>query len=209
MKRFTNVLVTFLVFTSICCTAQVNDSVEATKEWEFTFATNVYLVPMVIYVNPVFTADYKHLHLEARYNYEDFETVSLFGGYHFRTGHAFELNATPMVGIVFGNTDGIAPGLQLDMYYWKLNFYSESEYLLDFADREASFIYTWSELTYSPAEWIWFGFAAQRTKLYQTELDIQRGFTLGFSKGILAVSGYVFNVDKDDPYGVLSIDLNF
>jgi hypothetical protein len=198
-----------LVFTAVHSSAQRNDTVPEVKAWEFTLATNLYLLPDEMYFIPVFTADHNHLHLESRYNYEDFQTGSLFGGYTIRAGNAFEFNATPMLGIVFGNTDGIAPGLLLDLNYWKLNLYSESEYLVDFAGREANFVYTWSEFTFAPAEWIWFGLSVQRTKVYQTDLDIQRGLTLGFSRGLVSASGYVFNIDKDDPYGVLAVNLNF
>lgn len=209
MKYYSLGFAAFLVMTFTCCFAQENDTTQATKSWDFSFSGNLYLIPDDIYFNPVFTADHGHLHLESRYNYEDFRTGSVFGGYNFSTDGQFEFNATPMLGIVFGNTNGLAPGLLLDMYYWNLNFYAESEYLIDFGAESSSFFYTWSEFTYAPTEWIWFGIAAQRTKLYQTKLDIQRGFTLGFSRSFLSFSGYLFNIDQDDPYGVLSLDLSF
>jgi hypothetical protein len=38
------------------------------------------------YFTPMFSADHKWLHLEARYNYEDLETASLWAGYSFRIG---------------------------------------------------------------------------------------------------------------------------
>lgn len=201
--------VAFMVMTSTCSFAQQNDATQAIRSWDFTFSGNLYLIPDDIYFNPVFTADLGHLHLETRYNYEDFRTGSVFGGYHFSTDGQFEFNATPMLGIVFGNTNGLAPGLLLDMYYRNFNLYAESEYMIDFATESNSFFYTWSEFTFAPDDWIWFGIAAQRTKLYQTKLDIQRGFTLGFSRSFLSVSGYLFNISHDDPYGVLTLDLSF
>ena len=44
-----------------------------------------------------------------------------------------------------------------------------------------SFLYTWSEFALAPTDWSRFGLAVQRTKVYQTEFDIQRGFFAGFS----------------------------
>ena len=62
------------------------------------------------YVDPVFTADHEWLHLEARYNYENLHTGSVWVGYKFTAGKKLVLDVTPMIGGVFGRTTGIAPG---------------------------------------------------------------------------------------------------
>ncbi len=38
-----------------------------------------------------------------------------------------------------------------------------------------SYIYAWSELGLRPVEWLRFGIAGQRTRLYGGERDFQRG----------------------------------
>ena len=63
-----------------------------------------------IFVQPGFTADRDWLHLEARYNYEALDTGSAWVGYDFGGGEAVTWELTPMLGAVFGATDGIAPG---------------------------------------------------------------------------------------------------
>jgi hypothetical protein len=209
MNRYVIILFSSLAFSSNYCAGQSQDTLPVSKDWDFACTGNLYVLPDQVYLNPVITAHHYCLHLEARYNYEDFVTASLFGGYNFSTGKEIQFNATPVIGIVFGNTTGIAPGLILDLYYWRINLSTESEYLLDFAQKEDSFVYTWSELTYAPTEWIWFGLAAQRTRVYQTNLEIQRGFTLGFSRDYISASGYIFNIDQEDPYGVFSIEFEF
>lgn len=209
MHKYVIILFASLAFSSSYCAGQGQDTLPVSKEWDFAFTGNLYVFPDQLYLNPVITADHNCLHLEARYNYEDLQTASFFGGYNFSTGKEIQFNATPVIGIVFGNTNGVAPGLILDLNYWKLNLSTESEYLLDFAQKEDSFVYTWSELTFAPAEWIWFGLAAQRTRVYQTDLEIQRGFTLGFSRDYISASGYIFNIDQEEPYGVLSIEFEF
>lgn len=209
MNKYIIILFSSLTFSSSYCAGQGQDTLPVSKDWDFAFTGNLYVLPDQIYLNPVITADHNSLHLEARYNYEDLQTASFFGGYNFSAGKNIQFDATPMVGIVFGTTNGIAPGLILDMHYWKLNLYSESEYLIDFAKTEDSFAYTWSELTYAPVDWMWFGLAAQRTRLYRWDLDIQRGFTLGFSRDCISASGYIFNIDQEEPYGVLSVEFEF
>ena len=55
-----------------------------------------------------------------------------------------------MLGGVFGNTTGIAPGYKGSLSWWKLELYSEGEYVFDTGDSSESFFYNWSELTLAP-----------------------------------------------------------
>ena len=81
------------------------------KAWSFSAAAATYIVPNdQEYVQPTFTADHDWLHLEARYNYENLETGSVWVGYNLSGGEKLEWELTPMLGGVFGNTTGIAPG---------------------------------------------------------------------------------------------------
>ena len=57
----------------------------------------------------------------------------------------------------------------------------ETEYIVDASDSADSFLYTWPEFALAPTDWSRFGLAVQRTKVYQTEFDIQRGFFPGIS----------------------------
>ncbi len=192
------------------CLSQVADTTEESKEWAFSAAANFYLLPEnEVYVNPIFTAQRKHMFLQARYNYEDLQTGSVFGGYNFSVGRKVEFSATPIAGVAFGNTNGIAPGLIWELNWWRLNLYTESEYLFDISDKENNFYYAWAELTISPADWLWLGITVQRTKLYETDLDVQRGITLGFNEKFLSVSAYVFNLGWDEPFGVVSVEVEF
>jgi hypothetical protein len=186
-------------------------SAEAVKNpWEFSFTTYGYIVPDdVSYVNPTFTADRNWLHLEARYNYENQQTGSLWVGYNFSVGHKLVLNATPMIGGVFGNTNGVAPGYEISLTYKRLELSTESEYVLDTSDRTGSFFFSWDEISYSPLEWFRAGFAAQRTRAYHTSLDVQRGFFVGFSRKKLDFTTYVFNAGWTDPTVVLALGFNF
>jgi len=182
---------------------------EEENPWEFLAVANLYMLPDDTYLNPVLSADKNHLHLEARYNYEDLDTGSVFAGYNFQTGDTLELNVTPILGGVLGNSNGIAPGFLFELNYKKLSFTSEGEYLFSTDEKESNFFYSWSELAYSPAEWIWFGIAGQRTRAYKTDLEIQRGLLLGFGKGSFGVTGYIMNLGFDDVFGLISAEYQF
>ena len=171
----------------------------AANRWEFSLAGYVYLVPDASdYLQPTLTAEHDRLHLEARYNYEDLDTASAWVGYSFSGGDTVTFEVTPMLGGVFGNTTGIAPGFELTLGYRGLELYSEGEYVFDTSDSSGSFFYSWSELTYAAVDWLRFGLVAQRTRVYQTDLDIQRGLLVGVSLEHVDLTFHVFNPGGED-----------
>jgi hypothetical protein len=182
----------------------------AEKPWSFAASLYTYFVPdSREYVQPTFTADRDWLHLEARYNYEDLETGSVWLGCNFGGGDKLAWEFTPMLGGVFGNTTGIAPGYKGSLSWWKLELYSEGEYVIDTGDSSGSFFYNWSELTLAPVDWFRFGLVTQRTRAYESDRDIQRGLLLGFSWKQVDLSTSLFNLDDDDPAVVLSLGFTF
>ncbi len=182
----------------------------ATNRWEFAASAFAYLVPdSRDYVQPTFTADRGWLHLEARYNYEALETGSGWLGYNFGGGDKLAWEVTPMLGGVFGDTTGIAPGYKGSLTWWKLELYSEGEYLIDTGNSSRSFFYNWSELTLAPVDWFRFGLVTQRTRAYETDRDIQRGVLAGFSYKMVDLTAYVFNPDESKPTFVFALGLSF
>ena len=182
---------------------------EPEKSWSSSVSVYTYFVPDDRdYVQPTITADRDWLHLEARYNYEALDTSSLWIGYNYNVGNKLELELTPMLGGVFGTTDGIAPGYKGTLNWWKIELYTEGEYMFNTGDSSENFFYDWSELTVSPADWLRLGLVTQRTHLYQTDREIQRGFLVGFSFKHLDFTTYVFNPD-DKPLVVLGMGVNF
>jgi hypothetical protein len=182
----------------------------AANSWSFTASAYTFLVPdSENYVNPNFTADRGGLHLEARYNYEAQRAGSLWVGHNFKAGDKLELTVTPMVGGVVGNLAGVAPGCNWSLSYWKLELSSQNEYVFDLRDKSGNFLYTWSELSYSPLEWFRTGLVVQRTKAYKTDFDIQRGLLAGVSYKKIDFATYVFNFGWTDPTVVLAVSVNF
>jgi hypothetical protein len=176
------------------------------KPWTFSVAGYYYILPgsantttLIGYV------DYKALHLEPRYNYEGQNTGSFFAGWKFETEGKIDFAATPLIGIVFGSLNGMAPGLELEASFKSLDFYSETEYLFDFSDNQSNYLYTWTELGISPLHSFRTGISAQRTRLYQTGLDFQRGVFAEFSFWKLTIGCHYFNPFSHDYFFIASV----
>ena len=185
-------------------------AVEPANPWDFDLSVSGYIVPNGrSYASPTLTADRDTLHLEARYNYEGQRTGSLWLGYNFSVGKKLTLDATPMIGGVFGNINGIAPGLELTLTYKKFEFYSANEYIFDTNTKSGNFFYTWTQITYTPVKWFTAGYVVQRTRAYQTPLDVQRGPLIGFNLKKFTFTTQVFNIGEADPTTVLSLGYSF
>ena len=171
-------------------------------------------VPGILYTdtialwNPSLTADHGKLHLEARYQWEDWRTGSAWIGRNFSVGDALSVTFTPMVGGVFGRTNGVAPGYLLVAEWRSLYLYSSSEYLFDLEDRGASFGYTWTELTVD-LEHLLVGIVAQRTRPFESPLDLQRGLILMREQGAFTFGMYLFNLGWTDPTVALNLAYAF
>jgi len=180
------------------------------RPWSLFLNVSGYIVPHDrSYASPTFAADRGRIHFGARYNYEDEETGSLWVGYNFSAGDKVALEVTPMIGGVFGNTTGVAPGYQASLVWSRVELSTEGEYVFDTKDSTGNFFYSWMELSYSPLEWCRVGLAAQRTKAYHTNLDIQRGLLVGFSHKRVDFTTYIFNAGWTDPTVVLSLGFRF
>jgi hypothetical protein len=208
MKKifFISVCNLFLIFISTLF-AQEEDTL-STSDWNYGVETDLYFTDPFTFL-PIFIADKGNLHLEARYNYEDLKTASAWIGYNFFGGNEFEYFITPMIGAVVGRTNGIAPGLEFTFSYVGFELYSESEYLFDFESKENNFFYSWTDLTYSPLDWLWFGISGQITKLYQTEIETERGLILGGDYKNFEITGYFYNPFSDEFFFMLSLATNF
>jgi hypothetical protein len=179
-------------------------------QWEFGASLFAYFVPEGHdYLSPIVTADHSGLHLEGRYNYEGIHTGSIFVGWSFESGEKLKITATPILGGVFGDTDGVAPGYELTAAWKNFELYSEGEYVIDFAGSSENFFYNWAQLGYSPLDWLTVGLASQRTRTYHTGLDVQRGLFLGLTHKNASLNVYVFNLGWEKPTVVSSISVTF
>jgi hypothetical protein len=182
----------------------------ADRPWEFGVSATGYFVPDEgDYVQPTLSADHDWLHLEARFNYEDRDAGSVWAGYNWSVGETLSLDVTPMFGLVFGGTSGLAPGYEMDLGFRRFSFYNEGEYVFDTESSENDFFYNWAELTFAPVEALRFGLVAQRTHAYQTARDVQRGLLVAFAHQRLELTACLFNPDLDHPSFAFAAALSF
>ena len=75
-----------------------------------------------------------------------------------------------MLGGVFGDTNGIAPGYKGSLSWQELELCSESEYVFDAGNSSDKFFYTWSELGWAPVDWFRIGFVGSAHEGLQDRL---------------------------------------
>ena len=180
------------------------------EEWALSTTAYTYLLPDEDnYSQPTIAVDRDWVHFEARYNYEERRTGSLWAGYNVSGGGELAWTFTPMVGSVFGDITGVAPGYTGSLDWRMVDFYTEGEWVFDGAAAADDFLYHWSELALAPAGWCRLGLVTQRTRVYGTEREVQRGVLVGFNSGNFDVSTYVFNPDDSSPIVVFAVGWSY
>jgi hypothetical protein len=212
--KIVSLFIAALVFSPASTHAQYGktDSLktDSASAWSFYAEADNYLFPYEADILMlVASADHNLLHLEARYNYEDRNTASVFGGVNLTFGNQLKLLLIPIAGVAFGRTNGAIPGLELDLSYKTFDFNSQSEYLFDFNDKANDFAYTYLQLGTSLFKQFKLGLAGQRTRLYQTALDLQRGFYVGYSFHQLTATFTDFNAFTDSHFFIVALSVNF
>jgi hypothetical protein len=159
-------------------------------------------------VMAVARADRGALHLEARYNYEDRRTASVFAGWNLAAGETFTIELTPMAGVAFGNTGGIIPALEMSLGYGPLDLYAEGEYLVDLRNSEGNFAYTWVEFGFTPGDPLRAGLVAQRTRIIRSPLEVDRGIFSQLIHGPATVSVYAFNLFTESWFLTIGFEIS-
>jgi hypothetical protein len=215
MRSLVTVALTFVLVTDIAAAQTPYTAPPAAQQagqGAFTWSASAYtyLVPDdADYVLPILTGDRGALHLEGRYNYEALEAASAWLGYNLSTGSEVVLDFTMMAGGVFGSTTGIALGYEGTLSWKKLELYSEGEYLFDVEDPAGNFFYNWSQLSYAPAAWIFFGVVTQRTRVYDTGRDLNRGPFVGVAYKAVNLTTFVINPDDAAATVIISFEVDF
>src|SRR3954454_4774812 len=192
--------------------ADLTTEVKKTNEsrWECSFSTSTSVVLNgPDYVNPNFVANRDWLHIEARYNYEALRTGSIWLGRNFSFGDKLVLAVTPMLGGVFGDYTGIAPGYTLSVSYKSIDLFSQGEYFIDARTRGNDFFYTWTKLTVAPAHWLRLGLVVDSNKIFGTDSDIRGGPLLGFAYKKVKFTTYWLNPGSHNSAVAFSVAVKF
>lgn len=161
------------------------------------------------YTSVVGVADRGSLHLEARHNYESMNATSAFVGWTFAGGDGVTWEVRPLIGGAWGSLRALVPAVEASVSMGRFDAYVEAEYVHDHRARGDSYAYAWSELGFSPAEWLRLGIAGQRTRTYDNDRDFQRGPFLQVTVAKVTVGGYWFNPGSSQQVFVASLGLAF
>ncbi len=156
------------------------------------------------YVQPTLTVDRGPLHLEGRYNYEALKTGSAWLGWNLAFGEEWKVGITPMVGGVFGEVLGVAPGFAFTLGWGPLALWCQGEYVFDLREASQSDAYVWSEFSVTGPEWLRVGLALQRTRVFETSTEFQGGPLVGFFFWKLSATVYLFAPGQQDQFVVLA-----
>jgi len=197
-------------FASLKLCAQEGQVDTTSSKWNFSAWAEMFIIPgEEDFFNPTFYARHKSLHLEARYNYEDKNTASLWAGHRFKFGKGVKFVFVPMGSIIFGNTNGLAPGLEMEIAYKKFDFYSESEYVFDFSSHQNNFFYNYSELAIRPIDPLRTGVVTQRTRLFESPRELERGIFAEYYFGRFRAGVFYFNPFATDNFWIASFSVDF
>jgi len=186
------------------------DTQKKDTKWEFSLSTFTFLSQHARdYANPNFTADRDWLHLEARYNYEELKTGSVWLGWNFSTGKKLQFEITPMLGGVFGDITGVAPGYTITIRYKPFELSTQGEYFFDAGTSSGNFFYSWSELSASPADWLRLGIVVERTQASGFSSDVRRGPLIGFKYKEVNLTTYWLAPGSDEATFVFAVTFNF
>lgn len=199
-----------VVVALLACAASAAFAVDDERAWEF----GVTAYPTIVrggenYTSAIAVADRGPLHFEARYNYESIGARSAFVGWTFSGGDTLAWELTPLLGGAWGDVRAFVPGFEATVAWKQLDLYVEAEYVRDSGEREASYFYAWTELGFTPVEWLRLGVAGQRNRAYDNERDIQRGPFVQLTWRQVTVGGYWFNPGSSEQVFIGSIGATF
>ena len=158
----------------------------------------------------ILSATARRLRIEGRYNYEDVRTASLFAGIELATEGGMALWVAPMIGLVVGHTDGIAPALEIELSLGRFTLYDESEVVIPLDDESESSFYTWGTLTYRVSDGVQAGLSFQRLRVFESALEVDRGLAVLAERARLGASLYAFNpFDSDNRFFQLGLSLRY
>jgi hypothetical protein len=145
---------------------------------------------------------------ELRYNYEDAQTISLYGGKIIEGGNDLEYSITPMIGFSAGLFTGISFATNAEAE-WK-NFYlsSQTQYSMAVKENCENFFFSWSELGYNVSRHFFAGLAMQYTGQKGIH-DFEPGFVAGVTLKNFSFPFYIFSPFDSGRYFVLGVNYEY
>lgn len=137
---------------------------------------------------------------EARFNYEDFNTASLYTGRSFSHNGNISYEAIPLAGAVFGRFNGGSLGLNINISSKKIFLSSQAQYTFSVQNKNLNYFYNWSELTLETTDWLYAGIVSQQTIISNNLPGIENGVVIGFSLKKFTFPVYIFTPQKEKAF---------
>ena len=188
------------------CNAQEDEKVFhnaglcSTIEW--VSGENPVVIPQAwIYIN-----DY---YLEARYNYEDLKTMSLYFGRSFEINDKADFEIIPMIGLVYGNLKGLSPGFNLSFEYKRFHSSTECQYTFDFEDNGNSYFWDWTNFYMRIHENISLGAAIRINKSKNGDNFVYYSPAVSFEFRSFVIEANAYNLWEKHPLWTLGFEYSF
>lgn len=172
------------------------------EQYNYIEQSSASLVPMVHFEAK------NNWYAELRYNYEDLQTISIFGGKTFSGGNSLEYALTPMAGYSAGNFTGVSFGINTELEWDKFYLSAQSQYSMATQKKASSFFFNWSELGYSITNHLFSGVAMQYTKAKDLN-QFEPGFLAGLSFKNISFPFYVFSPFAPGRYFILGLNYEY
>jgi hypothetical protein len=182
---------------------------------QFTRAQSKVLVEQYAYTGsglPVYVSPIAHIetsrnwYLEARYNYEDMGTFSMYAGKTFSWEKKAEYTFTPLIGFMAGNMQGLSTGLNMEISRNAFYFAAQSQFSTSLQDYSNHFFFSWSEAGIETTDWMYAGLSMQYTQSFGTRPLFEPGVLVAFTFKQWTFPLYAFNVTDNSPYFILGMN---
>lgn len=143
---------------------------------------------------------------EARYNYDEVNTFSLYAGRTFSGKGNVSWQATPLLGGLMGEMTGGSLGMNFGMDFRKVFLTSQSQYSFSLENNVDKYFFNWSEIGYEVTRWLYGGLALQQTNIHRMQGRMEPGCMVGFSIRNWTIPLYAFNTSGTERYFVLGVN---
>lgn len=151
----------------------------------------------------------KKMYIEARYNYEDRQTFSLYVGRSFKMGKDNVFEVIPMIGGSVGKFKGISPATTMILEAGWIRGFSQNQYSVNLAEKNQNFFFDWTALvvhTYKP---IYLGVSLQNFALQNSKKQLYFGPMVSVKKLPVIIEVFAYNLYTNLPMWALGTQYIF
>lgn len=141
---------------------------------------------------------------ELRYNYEDVQTFSVYGGKKITKGNDFHYSVTPMMGFSAGRFTGISFAANIEAEWKKFYLSSETQYSIATKRVSKDFFFNWSEIGYNITSFFFSGLTVQYTR-QPGKIIFEPGFLTGLTLNKVSFPVYIFRPFRSGCYFISGV----